>query len=210
MCAPTKSLQKVINQLEKDIYPSVMQLLNLNMHPDKNTALYNDGILSTIQNSILVQLKNELDSLELYENRLVFPAIQAYLNQDNKDFIPDINTIEKLINNKEEKINQYISNFNEVIDNASQTIRTAWQQNGIEQSLIQLSNYFKNEFLPTRATWMHLLDDLKHESTINNNQKTSPCKNRNGDMCCCKKDKQEDKHCDSAAKMKTLFNQPNI
>ncbi len=194
MCAPAKSLEKVINQLEKDIYPSVMQLLNLNMHPDKNISLYNDDILSTIQSSILVQLKNELDSLELYENRLVFPAIHKYLNQDNKDFIPDINTIEKLINNREEKINQYIDNFNEAMDNVSSTIKTAWQQNGIEQSLTQLSSYFKNEFLPTRVTWMHLLDDLKRESTVNKNQKMSPCKNRNGDMCCCKRDEQENKH----------------
>lgn len=191
MCASTQSLQAIINQLEKNVYPSVMQLLSFNMHPDRNAPLLcSDDVLSTIQNSILVQLKNELVSLELYESRLVFPAIYTYLHQDSKDFIPDINTIERLINHKEEKINQCVRVFNEAMDNASCVVKTAWKQNDIEQSLTELSNYLKNEFLPARMVWMELLRGLKNELTVH--QKSSLCKNRSEGMCCCKKDKERE------------------
>jgi len=214
MSLSIKPLQTIIHQLEQDIYPSTLRLLNINMHPDSNAAFYTDDALLTIQSTTLSQLKNELESLALYEKRLVFPAIQTYINQENKSFIPDITTIKKLIANKDEKIHHYINNFNIAVHEADSSIKTTWKNNGIGEWLAQLCSHFKNKFLPVRVTWMHLLDDLEQESisTSHSGTKLSPCKNRENGTCCCKKneEKQEDKYLDNTDEMNTLSNQPNI
>ncbi len=188
MCTTTKKYAPIIDTLEQDVYPFIIGLMNVAIHPDKPIDLDRNSILSNIQSIILVQLKDEVESLFLYEKRLVFPSIRNTYTANNvtDEFIPDIVAIKKLITHKEEKIRQQVSALDASIVKLITNNEKALIDSDTERALIKLSNYFEKDFFPARAVWGSLLDDLQNS---HKDQKSSPCKNRVGGMCCCKKDK---------------------
>lgn len=187
MCNSTTTFSHliIIDKLKEEVYPATIELIN-NAHQSSKIFTFLPGDMLSTLSSLLIQLKDEVESLFLYEKRLVFPAIyNISVHNKSEEFLPDVLAIKKLMANKEEKIRHYINDLNTSILNIEMVNDT--EAHGLERELKKLRVYFEKDFFSARAEWLGLLNKLEHKY----NHQKKPCKNKLNGMCCCQKDKKD-------------------
>ncbi len=162
MCVKVNKYIEVIYLLTDDLYPALNSLFNELSH-----------------NPISEELRKELNSLELYERKLIFPSILSLFNKTTeKTYSPNIFEIVSLTQAKEEKIKQQLL----LLQDSMQLPTTNDAENsGLNEGVYiqRVINLFQKIYFPTKENWFKLLKELDPEKAA--------CKNREAGKCKCGK-----------------------
>ncbi|MEY4875714.1 MAG: hypothetical protein RL708_863 [Bacteroidota bacterium] len=152
MCATSSTLKTEIQQMLAGLYSTIQFqfivvdasfVFNENGN-EKNNQLF----------GAFIQLRNEFQSLEMYESKLVFPSVIKIFEQkklDKNKTVPNILELLELTKSKENKLFQLIEN----IELGLKTSDENFDKNEIEK----LISIFKTDFFQQKNDWKKLVED---------------------------------------------------
>lgn len=168
MCLPIVRYKKIITNLEKDIYPSLLKRLDEILIGFQNTPVHQSPVqLEKIQ--LIIDLKTELSSLRSYEVRLIFPQALSVLNNENDiaSATIDFNQVAQLTRFKEDKIEKYSYQL-QGLNNCHEAIP------GYSNELSEIVDVFlgdiQTKLLPVKRQWSFMLTTLINETNGLNKQ----------------------------------------
>jgi len=169
MCITVNNYQAIIRTLENEVYPNLNHLFSEVKIEEENN----------VSDSTIVNLKIEINSLEKFERKLIFPAVISIFNEsNNSNFSPNISEIVQLTSPKEERIKQEVFLLEEFLDETNCLVED--DDIEIRNTALVIFKIMSNQYFPLKKQWYDLLKKLNPES-VN-------CKNRAMGKCKCGND----------------------
>lgn len=158
MCVTRHKYQLAINRFEYDLYPALEYAVEAVNTRDEN-GITNELFIIAVNN-----LQRELHSLQLFEKKLIFPAVLSLFDERNSNgFSPDLPSILNLCAAKEQRLGRYATEIKTMLEEKEESEPSVACDPSFLR-LQQLSDIFSNRFMPERHHWHHLLMQL--ENTI--------------------------------------------
>ena|ERR1700744_6488009 len=159
MCLPIARYKKIISTLETVIYPSFIQKINELIIGFQQLPFYQSPVqLEKIQ--MAIDLRSELQSLQLYEVKFIFPLVLSLFNREDVAVKADYGQIAQLTRFKEDKIEKYSYQL-QGLNNCGDTVT---DDSALENDAGKFFDEVQTILLPIKRQWSFALYALAAES----------------------------------------------
>jgi 3'-phosphoadenosine 5'-phosphosulfate sulfotransferase len=152
MCATSSTLKTEIQQMLAGLYSTIQFqfiAVDASFVFDENEKEKNNQLFG-----VFIQLRNEFQSLEMYESKLVFPSVIKIFEQKksikNKT-VPNILELLELTKSKENKLFQLVENLELELKTSDESFD--------KMEIEKLISIFKTNFFQQKNDWKKLVED---------------------------------------------------